>query len=111
MRLLFICNQNMHRSKTAEALFKGLFETRSAGVWRNLPSKDVLDWADILVVMEDAQRERLAELFPQECLKKRVITLGVPDCFSFNEPELVTLLQRRVNELVVPFKEELECGL
>ena len=31
MKVLFICNQNQNRSKTAENMFKGKFETKSEG--------------------------------------------------------------------------------
>ncbi len=34
MKVLFICNQNENRSKTAEELFKGKFETTSAGLYK-----------------------------------------------------------------------------
>ena len=37
MKILFICNQNQHRSKTAEELFKDRFDTASAGLYNEKP--------------------------------------------------------------------------
>jgi len=37
MKLLFICNQNLNRSKTAEELFKGKYNTKSAGLYNEKP--------------------------------------------------------------------------
>ena len=42
MKLLFICNQGMHRSKTASELLKHGFETESAGLYNNIVSKEQL---------------------------------------------------------------------
>ena len=54
MKVLFICNQNLNSSKTAEHLFKGKFETKSAGLYNTKPvTSKQLSWADVVVVMED----------------------------------------------------------
>ncbi|MBI3051207.1 hypothetical protein HYY74_02010 [Candidatus Woesearchaeota archaeon] len=37
MNVLFICNQNRNRSKTAEMLFKAPYTTRSAGLYNEKP--------------------------------------------------------------------------
>jgi protein-tyrosine-phosphatase len=37
MNVLFICNQNQNRSKTAEHIFKKLFNTKSAGLYNDNP--------------------------------------------------------------------------
>ena len=65
MKLLFICNQNENRSKTAELVFKDSFETRSAGLSNEYPvTEDQLEWADKVVVMEGHHRKEISKRFP-----------------------------------------------
>ena len=60
MKILFICNQNKHRSKTAEDIFKDSFEVKSAGLYTEHPvTQERISWADLIVVMEDDQRKEL----------------------------------------------------
>jgi len=100
MKTLFICNQNQNRSKTAEILFKDRFETKSAGLYNESPvSEQQLSWADVVVVMEDAQRKELSRRFPKQYLQKCIISFNIPDVFQFNQPELVSLLKQRFIEL------------
>jgi predicted protein tyrosine phosphatase len=101
MKVLFICNQNRHRSKTAEYLFKQQFETRSAGLYNDVLVMEAhLAWADIVAVMDDDPRAELGRRFPRQYLQKRIVSLGIPDTYSFNRPELIALLQNRVAELL-----------
>jgi len=52
MNILFICNQNQNRSKTAEELFKDRFNTRSAGLYNEKPvTEKQISWADVIIVM------------------------------------------------------------
>ena len=100
MKVLFICNQNENRSKTAESLFKGKFETKSAGLYNEKPvTGKQLSWADIVVVMEDAQRTELASRFPKQYMQKKIISLNIPDIYHYNQPELVNVLKSRMGKL------------
>ena len=100
MKVLFICNQNENRSKTAENLFKGKFETKSAGLYNEKPvTGKQLSWADVVVVMEDAQRAELANRFPRQYMQKKIISLDIPDIYRYNQPELVNALKSRMSEL------------
>ena len=100
MKVLFICNQNENRSKTAEELFKGKFETKSAGLYNEKPvSEKQLSWADIVVVMEDEQRTEIAKRFPILYMQKRILSLNIPDVYYYNEPELVNVLKSKIKEL------------
>lgn len=100
MKVLFVCNQNQHRSKTAEELFKNRFETKSAGLYNEKPlDKKQLSWADVVVVMEDEQISEIAKRFPEQYMQKRIISLGIPDLFHHNQPELIDVLKAKVNEL------------
>jgi predicted protein tyrosine phosphatase len=99
MNVLFICNQNQHRSKTAEELFKSRFQTRSAGLYNEHPIEEKdLEWANMVIVMEDFQRTELAKRFPKAYLKKQIIVLDIPDMFQYNSPELKDILEKRMQE-------------
>ena len=90
MKVLFICNQNENRSKTAEELFRDRFETKSAGLFNNNPvSEKDISWADIIFVMEDKQITEISKRFPKEYMQKKILSLNVPDVYHYNQPELI----------------------
>ncbi|MFH1073043.1 MAG: phosphotyrosine protein phosphatase [Nanoarchaeota archaeon] len=98
VKLLFICSQNKNRSRTAEDLFRGKYETRSAGLYNEHPvTAKELEWADTICVMEEEQRHELGKRFPGLYLKKRILCLDIPDVYIYNDPELVEQLERKVN--------------
>ena len=100
MNVLFICNQNQNRSKTAEHIFKKLFNTKSAGLYNDNPvTEDELRWADTVAVMENIQRTEISKRFPELYMQKRIISLDIPDIFQYNQPELVQLLNERVKAI------------
>ena len=99
MKLLFICNQNKNRSKTAEHLFSTKFNTKSAGLYNNKPvtAKEV-SWADTIIVMEERQRSELAKRFPKQYAQKRILSFDIPDVYDYNNPKLVSTLKSKVKE-------------
>jgi len=101
MKVLFICDQNLNRSKTAEEAFKNRFQTKSAGLYNEKPlTEKQLSWADIVVVMEDSQRSEIAKRFPEQYMQKRIVTLGIPDIYYYKQPELIKILTSKVNTLI-----------
>lgn len=101
MNLLFVCTQNRLRSPTAEQVFADWpgVETASAGLGNEAAvpvSPELLQWADIVFVMEPAHRTRLAQRFKAHLRRARVVCLGIPDDYDYLQPELVELLKRRV---------------
>ncbi len=101
MNLLFICNQNQNRSKTAEEMFKSRFTTRSAGLYNKRPvTKKELQWADTIIVMEVAQRKEIAKRFPDAYMQKRILSLEVPDIYQYGQPELKKILKEKAEELL-----------
>ncbi|MDP2750111.1 MAG: phosphotyrosine protein phosphatase [Nanoarchaeota archaeon] len=99
MKLLFICNQNKNRSKKAELLLKNRHETKSAGLFNEKPvTKEQIDWADSIFVMEDEQRKELGLRFPQQYLKKRIVSLDIPDIYSRDQPELELVLMKKIKK-------------
>jgi len=68
LRLLFICSQNRLRSPTAEQVFAGHpgIETASAGTNRgadNPLSAELVEWADVIFVMEKQHQRKLTQGF------------------------------------------------
>ncbi|MFH1511105.1 MAG: phosphotyrosine protein phosphatase [Candidatus Woesearchaeota archaeon] len=106
MKVLFVCNQNENRSKTAEQVFKADFNTKSAGLYNARPvTRKQMDWADIIIVMEELQRAEIAKRFPRQYLQKRIISLDIPDIYHCNQPELRAILQVKVKDLLQPIVE------
>ncbi|MGD1876402.1 MAG: low molecular weight protein tyrosine phosphatase family protein [Kiloniellaceae bacterium] len=100
-RLLFVCSRNRLRSPTAEAVFtryEGI-EAISAGTAKDAETPltaDLIDWADIVFVMEKAQRAWVTQRFRAWLRDKRLVVLGIPDNYAFMDPDLVRLLERKV---------------
>ena len=100
MKVLFICNQNENRSKTAENLFKDRFETDSAGLYNESPvTESQISRADVIIVMEDRQRKELSNRFPKQYMQKRILSLDIPDIYHYNQSQLIELLNSKVNDL------------
>lgn len=100
VRALFICQFNQRRSATAERIFAKdpALEVRSAGTSPQAAvrvNERMLDWADVVFVMEDQQARDLAHLFPAHPAVGRLICLDIEDRYHFLDPQLVTLLQER----------------
>ncbi len=101
MKLLFICNQNKHRSKTAEELFKDKFEVKSAGLYNENPvTEQQILWADVIVVMEKIQRTEIVKRFPTQTLQKKIICFDVPDFYGYGQDRLVKLLETKFDLIV-----------
>ena len=100
IRTLFICYYNRKRSATAERVFgrDPALDVRSAGTSDEAMvqvNERMLDWADVVFIMEDEQRRELNRLFPKHPALNRLICLEIPDKYEFLDPELVNLLQER----------------
>ena len=100
-RVLFLCGRNRLRSPTAEHVFSAEagIEALSAGLDNDADvpcTPELLEWADIVFVMEKAHRGKLARRFGRHLRNARVICLDIPDNYAFMQPELVQLLHARV---------------
>lgn len=101
INLLFICSQCKLRSPTAETVFSQYegIEALSAGTNNDADtpvSADLIDWADIIFVMEKSHRNRMIRRFNASLRGKRLVVLGIPDDYEFMDPGLVRLLEARV---------------
>jgi predicted protein tyrosine phosphatase len=103
--VLFICSQNRLRSPTAEQVFAhhpGI-ECTSAGTNHdadNPLSPELVEWAEIIFVMEKVHRNRLAVRFRKHLINKRVICLDIPDDYEYMDPGLVRLLKAKVSRFL-----------
>lgn len=104
-RVLFVCALNRYRSKTAEALYRDSpgFEVKSAGLDRIAKvqvSQELLDWADIVIVMEKRQRNVLHKRFRNLYQRKRIECIDVDDSHDFADPGLTALLREKLAPLL-----------
>lgn len=103
-RVLFVCGKNQWRSPTAEQVFSsepGL-ECASAGVSNDAEiavSGELVDWADLIFVMERQHKEKLARRFGENLKGKRLVCLGIPDNYRFMDPKLIELLRRKFGHI------------
>ena len=101
MRLLFICSRNRLRSPTAEQVFAGVcgIETSSAGTSPDAEEQitsELIEWADMILVMEPHHRTKLVRQFGKLIRGKRMACLGIPDDYGYMDADLIQLLWERV---------------
>ena len=99
-KVLFVCSQNRLRSPTAEQVFSQRrdIEVDSAGTNNdadNPLTPELVEWADIIFVMEKTHRNKLQQRFRRYLKKARIICLDIPDEFEFMDPALVRLLEAK----------------
>ena len=59
-------------------------------------TSELLEWADIVFVMEDYQKEFISKKFPELYFKKKIINLDIPDMYNYMDEELVKVLEEKV---------------
>ena len=101
LKVLFVCEANRLRSPTAETIFsdKPGIEAKSGGVGREATvtvSLELLEWADLIFVMEKRQRNAIHSKFKEIYQRKRIICLYIPDEYEFMDPDLIELLTAKV---------------
>jgi len=103
MNVLFLCSMNRWRSPTAEEVFAphpGIV-CASAGLNRgaeNPCTPELVEWADLIFVMERQHKAKLSDTFRQHLRDQRVICLNIPDNYRFMDPALVKLLHAKVEQ-------------
>lgn len=103
--ILFVCSENRLRSPTAAAVFSEFenIETISAGTnadCRTPLSAELIEWADVVLVMEERHRGMIFRDYRDLLENKTVAVLEIPDIFPFMDPMLVALLKARVPRYV-----------
>lgn len=97
MRALFICSRNKLRSPAAEDVFscwEGV-EVASAGTNNDAVtplSGDLIEWADIIFVMERSHQSSMNRKFGALLRGKKIVCLGIPDEFERGDSRLIQML-------------------
>lgn len=100
-KILFVCQSQYPRSRTAEMLFFGESDAlpRSAGITKdceNPISHPRVRWAEKVFAMEEKDAEVIRNQFGKSLKDKPLIVLNIPDKFHYFEPALLKLLRERV---------------
>lgn len=104
-KLLFVCSENRLRSPTAEMVFSEYDGVEAIGAGTNSDAEtsvsgDLIEWADIVLVMEKMHRNKVSKKFKELLKNKRIITLDIPDNYDFMQPELIQLLKMKVSRVI-----------
>lgn len=104
-KLLFVCTINKMRSRTAHEIFKddNRFLVNSAGTdseSTQIISRDLLEWADTIIVMEKYHRNKIRKLYPDIYENKKIVCLYISDDYEYMQPELISLLKYRLNDVI-----------
>ena len=105
MNILFVCSEERLRSPTAAAVFADYpgVSTMSAGTNADAEtpvSGDLIEWADVILVMEKQHRNKVSRRFRTLLRDKKLAVLDIADEFEYMDPHLVRLLQQRVPRYV-----------
>lgn len=97
---------NRWRSPTAEQVFSDHpgIECTSAGLnhgAENPLTPELVEWADLIFVMEQAHKTKLSGQFRRHLRGKQVVCLNIPDNYQFMDPGLVKLLHAKVDSLLL----------
>ena len=57
-------------------------------------TREALEWAEVIFVMEARQKKRLSSLFGAVANGKPVVSMNIPDRFSFMDPDLVERIDK-----------------
>ena len=106
MNLLFVSSEDRLRSPTSEEVFSRYENINAIGAGTNkeaeiLVSDDLVEWADIIFVMENYHRNMLSNKFKALLRGKRLVCLDIPNNYERMDPTLIRLLQNRVSKHVV----------
>lgn len=104
-KLLFVCSRNKQRSLTAETILRDnpIIDVKSAGTETGARVKvtaGLLNWADLIFVMERRHLDRLKQKFADVLADKLIITLSIPDDYAYMDEELIDILTNRLAEYI-----------
>ncbi|WP_316770894.1 protein tyrosine phosphatase [Pedobacter frigiditerrae] len=101
MNILFVCSRNKWRSATAETIYQNhpTHQVRSAGTAASARIKinaKMINWADLIFVMEKRHKQILNENFSTELEEKEMIVLDIPDDYQYMDEELIIEIETKV---------------
>jgi predicted protein tyrosine phosphatase len=105
IKLLFVCSRNQWRSPTAEQVWRKdpRVLARSAGTSpnaRHTISVADVQWADVILVMEEKHKSRIKAEFTRLLDHKPIHVLDIPDEYKFMDAELVEILEITVESII-----------
>ena len=56
-------------------------------------SEKLLEWADLIFVMEKHHKQLLSQKYPSSLNGKQIIVLNIPDEYQYMDAELVNMLE------------------
>ncbi|WP_419904764.1 hypothetical protein [Kiloniella sp.] len=89
------------RSRTAETIWNAHpdLSVRSAGTNASAVrtvSVDHMQWADVILVMEQHHKDKLTDRFPSLVEGMTIHVLEIPDIYRYMDPFLMTILEKVV---------------
>jgi predicted protein tyrosine phosphatase len=57
---------------------------------------EILEWAELIFVMERTHKAKLSNEFKPQLKEKRIICLDIPDNYRFMDPGLIKILRAKV---------------
>lgn len=105
MNLLFVCSENRLRSPTGEEVFSAYDGINAIGCGTNSDAEttvsgDLIEWANIIFVMEKAHRNKVAKKFKDLLKDKKLVCLDIPDNYDRMDPILIRILENKVSRHV-----------
>ena len=102
--ILFVCTVNRMRSASAQQIYKDdpRFEVKSAGissVAATVLTRELLLWADAIVVMEKHHRNFIRKQFPDIYTDKKIVCLYIPDEYDYMQKELIYILREKFEDV------------
>ena len=106
MNYLFVCTYNINRSVTAAKIFSELLKkykikgnVKDAGVSetaKNRISKELINWADKIYVMENFHKDIIVKIEPNA--KDKTEILGIQDLYGINDSNLIRILKQKLDK-------------
>lgn len=101
MNLLFVCSENRLRSPTGEEVFSAYEGVKAIACGTNSDAEtpasgDLIEWADIIFVMERSHRNKISKKFQVLLKDKKLVCLDIADEYERMDPTLIRLLENRV---------------
>jgi predicted protein tyrosine phosphatase len=109
-RVLTVCSANMLRSPTIAVVLSMPpydYNTRSAGThsFALVPvTEDLLMWADEIVCADTEHALAIRDKMMEYQLDKPIVNLRIPDIYEYRNPELIMMIRRRYDEILLSTK-------
>ena len=109
-RVLTVCSANMLRSPTIAVVLSMPpydYNTRSAGThsFALVPvTEDLLMWADEIVCADTEHALIIRDKLMEYQLDKPIVNLRIPDNYEYRNPELIMMIRRRYDEILLSTK-------